>query len=93
MNVEERDRLLSVLGKKWTSKMLLLFVRRNPLFRFNEIQSQLNGISPKVLTIRLLDLEDVGLLRRKVYGRKYSPNIEYKITALGRKVVKMIKKL
>lgn len=36
--------------------------------RFSQLQKSMKGISPKTLSLRLKELEDNGLLERKVYA-------------------------
>ena len=69
---------LEVLGERWT----LLIVRELLMggSRFNELQRGLNLISPTILTKRLNDLTDAGVvLRKKIPGQK---GYEYFLTEI-----------
>jgi len=60
---------MEILGEKWT----LLIIRELLMggTRFNELQRGLSLISPTMLTKRLNDLEDAGLLmRKKIPGQR-----------------------
>ena len=73
--------LLARIGDKWT----LLVVRTlssGPL-RFNAIRRQVSGISQKMLTLTLRNLERDGFVTRKVTPST-PPQVEYALTALGR---------
>lgn len=71
-----------VLGERWT----ILIVRELLMgsTRFNDLQRALSGISPTLLTKRLAQLEDCGLVqRRATLGSQRS---EYHLTAAGREL-------
>lgn len=50
--------------------------------RFSQLQKSMKGISPKTLSLRLKELEDNGLLERKVYA-EVPPRVEYSLTEKG----------
>ncbi|MEE7581686.1 MAG: helix-turn-helix domain-containing protein [Oscillospiraceae bacterium] len=50
--------------------------------RFGELKKSLNGVSQKVLTQNLRDMEENGLISRKVYA-EVPPKVEYSLTDLG----------
>ena len=50
--------------------------------RFGELKKSLNGISQKVLTANLRDMEKDGLLTRKAYA-EVPPRVEYTLTDMG----------
>lgn len=71
---------VGLIGSRW--KLLIL---RNLLmrpWRFNEMQKSLIGISQKVLTSSLRELERDGLIYRKDYCTN-PPRVEYGLTELG----------
>lgn len=70
-----------LLGKKWTG--LLIHVLGTKPARFTTLLEQIPGVSPRLLTERLRDLECRGVVRRDVYPE--SPvRIEYALTEKGR---------
>ncbi len=73
--------IMNLISKKWT--MLIIAVIGNyATLRFNEILRLLPGISPKVLSDRLKELEEAGLIERIVYPET-PPRVEYKLTEEG----------
>ena len=50
--------------------------------RYNELTRNVVGISPKVLTENLRELEEDGILSRKVYP-EVPPRVEYSLTEKG----------
>jgi DNA-binding HxlR family transcriptional regulator len=71
---------LRVIGGKW--KTSLLWELRLRPHRFAELRDRLLGISEKVLTQQLRQMEADGLISRRDYG-EVPPRVEYSITPLG----------
>jgi DNA-binding HxlR family transcriptional regulator len=71
---------LSVIGGKW--KVIILWHLQDGVKRFGELQRQVKGISQKMLTQELRDLEESGLVSRKVYP-VVPPKVEYSLTDTG----------
>jgi DNA-binding HxlR family transcriptional regulator len=76
-------RSLDMVGRKWA----LLIVRDliDGPRRFTEIQQSLRRANPKMITARLRELEDVGIVSRTVYA-EVPPRVEYALTARGREL-------
>ncbi|MDK2834701.1 MAG: hypothetical protein PWP63_1788 [Methanolobus sp.] len=81
---------LDVIGGKW--KPLILWQLREKTLRYNSLQQVLPGISPKMLTKQLKELEDDGLVRRKMYP-EIPPKVEYSLTDFGRTVIPVLEEL
>jgi len=71
---------LQLIGDKW--KILIIRDLLDGTKRFNELKKSLTGITQKVLTSKLRDMEDSGLLTRKIYP-EVPPKVEYSLTNLG----------
>lgn len=71
---------LELIGNKW--KVLIIRDLRNGTKRFGELKRSVTGISQKVLTSNLRDMEEDGLLIRKVFA-EVPPRVEYTMTELG----------
>ena len=71
---------LEIIGGKWKCT-ILWWLRRSPR-RFGELMQLMSGISQKVLTQQLRELEADGLISRKAY-RESPPRVEYALTACG----------
>jgi len=72
---------LDVLGGKWKIKILGQVHYRGPM-RFNDILKDLEGLSSKVLSSQLKELERDGLVVRKSYNET-PPRVEYELTKMG----------
>lgn len=71
---------LTLIGSKW--KVLIVRDLMGGTKRFGEIKNSLTSISQKVLTSQLRDMEERGLVVRKVYP-EVPPKVEYTLTPLG----------
>jgi Predicted transcriptional regulators len=71
--------MLHKLGGKWKC-IILWHVMDRPL-RFTEIRARIPGITQKMLTQQLRDLETDGFLTRKIFAQ-VPPKVEYSATPL-----------
>lgn len=71
---------LTLISDKW--KVLILRDLLMGTKRFGELKKSLGGVSQKVLTSQLRQMEAGGLLTRKVYA-EVPPRVEYTLTELG----------
>lgn len=71
---------LTLIGDKW--KVLILRDLLPGTKRFGELKKSIGHISQKVLTAQLRNMEESGLLNRKVYA-EVPPRVEYSLTELG----------
>ena len=71
---------LSLIGDKW--KVLILRDLLPGTKRFGELKKSIGSVSQKVLTAQLRDMEENGLVNRKVYA-EVPPRVEYALTELG----------
>lgn len=72
---------LGLIDKKW--KILILRELLTGTKRFGELGRGIRGISQKVLTQQLREMESDGLVRRTVYA-EVPLRVEYDLTPLGR---------
>ena len=70
-----------IIGKRWTVLIIREMLRGHK--QFNRFMENIEGISPKVLTERLRELEHLGIVRRKIVS-EYPIKIEYSLTDLGK---------
>ena len=71
--------MLDLIGGKWKC-IVLWWVMDHPR-RFNELRAKIPGVTQKMLTQQLRDLERDGFLTRKVFA-EVPPRVEYSATAL-----------
>lgn len=78
---------MDVIGGKW--KSVILWHLRNRTLRFSQLKRKLNGITQKMLTQQLRELEEDGLINRKVYPQ-VPPKVEYSLTDYGKTIVPVL---
>ena len=71
---------LMLIGDKW--KVLILRDLMHGTMRFGELKKSIGTVSQQVLTAQLRDMEEKGLLNRKVYA-EVPPRVEYTLTETG----------
>lgn len=81
---------LDLIGGKW--KAVILYHLRDQVLRFNELQRRLTGISQRLLTKQLRELEEVGFVSRTVYA-EVPPKVEYRLTKKGETLRPVIRAL
>ena len=82
--------VVSQIGDKWS--LLILFALVDGEDRFNSLKSRIIGISQRMLTQTLRDLEREGYVNRTVYP-EVPVKVEYELTEMGRGIVKPLYQL
>ena len=75
---------LTLISDKW--KVLILRDLMNGTKRFGELKKSIGHVSQKVLTTQLRQMEESGLVDRKVYA-EVPPRVEYTLTEVGYSVM------
>jgi Predicted transcriptional regulators len=70
----------TIVGKWKIAIMLNLF--HNKTMRFSELQHAMPGVTKKMLTAHLRDLEEEGIIKREVFPQ-VPPKVEYSVTEYG----------
>ncbi|EIA08170.1 winged helix-turn-helix transcriptional regulator [Flavobacterium frigoris] len=83
----KRD-ILNHVGNKW-SLFIIHDLGVDGRMRFSKLQQQINGISQKMLTKCLRELERDGLISRSVYP-EVPPRVEYELTHLGKDLLVLV---
>lgn len=74
--------ILDRIADKWVT-LLIGILAQHESRRFNELKRMIGGISQKMLTQTLRDLERDGLVKRTLYP-EIPPRVEYELTPLGK---------
>ena len=83
----ELRELLDRLADKWSLLVVELLGHR--MLRFGELKRQIDGISQRMLTLTLRNLERDGLLTRTVHP-VVPPRVDYELTDLGRTLLEAV---
>jgi len=85
--IEEKDHVcgvaitLELIGGKWKGVIMWHLCRK--VLRFSQLKRRLPGITQKMLTQQLRELERDGLVHREVFA-EVPPRVEYSLTGSGR---------
>jgi DNA-binding HxlR family transcriptional regulator len=76
-----------LLERRW--QLSIIYAALAGALRFNEFAEAVAGISPRMLSERLRDLEGAGLIERTVLPTS-PPTVEYRLTVRGRRLAPVI---
>ncbi|PKK36740.1 transcriptional regulator [Siphonobacter sp. SORGH_AS_0500] len=79
------------IGGKYKGR-ILWYLHLNTIMRYGELRKSLFDVTPKMLTQTLRELEDDGLITRKVY-HEIPPKVEYALTETGGELTPFIEHL
>ena len=77
---EEVRRAADLLERRWT--ISILYASYDGATRFNEFRQALGSVPPATLATRLVELEEAGVLERRVIDSR-PPLVEYRVTTVG----------
>jgi DNA-binding HxlR family transcriptional regulator len=78
--------LLSKIGDKWTIFVVLSLELLGGRARFSELERSIPGISQRMLSLTLKNLERDGLVTRELFP-EVPPRVEYEINDLGKSLL------
>ena len=78
------------LGGKW--KLAIIYNLRNRNLRFGQLANLVDGVSRKVLTEHLRQMEEDKLIVRTVY-KEIPPRVEYGLTQAGKDLMPLFQKI
>ena len=76
------DTTFKLVGKKFTILIVREMMKNNT--RFNQFVNHIEGVNPKILSARLKEMEQSGLIKRMVYSYETPVRTEYILTEKGR---------
>jgi DNA-binding HxlR family transcriptional regulator len=81
-----------LIGKRWSILILAELQRGGKEWkRYSEVKRGLPGITPKMLSMRLRELEKDGLIKRRVEAQSFPISSEYSLTDMGKGLVSVIR--
>ena len=86
------DAAMSVIEGRWKTVIICKLAREGTPLRFNQILAKIPGISPRVLTLQLREMEEDNIIIRNVIS--VSPkNVEYSLSKRGMSLVPILAQL
>jgi DNA-binding HxlR family transcriptional regulator len=84
------DVTMKYIGGKW--KTVVLWYLRKDRKRFSELRRHIPNITEKMLSLQLKDLENDGIIGRKLYA-EVPPKVEYFLTDFGKSLIPMLEEI
>lgn len=78
------------IGGRW--KLLILCKLENGKLRFSELRDQISGITERMLTLQLREMEKEGLLKRTIHAQ-VPPRVDYELTEIAKELIPIWKQL
>jgi len=85
------DVSMSLIGGKW--KTVVLWYLRKEAKRFGELRKHCPQVTERMLAITLKQLEEDGMVNRKVYTQKPPLKVEYSLTEFGKSCIPMLESI
>ena len=76
------------MGGKW-NPLIIYLLDKNTVMRFSELHKQIEGITQKMLTQQLRELEADKIVKRKVYP-EVPPKVEYSLSEKGKTLIPIL---
>ena len=89
MNCGSRQ-VLNLISDRWS--VLIIYALEDKALRYGEVQEIVTGISQKMLTQSLKNLERNGIVKREAFA-EIPPRVEYSLTPLGQTLFEPLKAL
>jgi len=85
---------MNFIAKRWNLLIILeLYKGDKEWKRYSEIKRQLNNITPKILSLRLKELQIEGLIQRREDTTHHPIKSEYKLTSSGNNFIQIIQQI
>lgn len=83
--------VLDVISRKW-SLLIIWILAKHGRLRYNDIAKKLDGVNHNTLSVRLDELEESGMIKRKKFN-EIPPKVEYSLTESGEELSRITKPL
>lgn len=83
---------MGIVGGKWKT-VILYHLMENEKLRYNELRKKMNSVTERTLSLQLKQLQEDGLINRKVYTSKPPLKVEYSLTKLGETLIPLLKSI
>ena len=82
---------MGVIGGKW--KTVILFHLLEETLRYNQLRKLMPSVTERTLSLQLKQLEEDGIVNRRVYYQKPPLKVEYSLTELGKTLTPLIQSI
>ncbi len=82
---------MGIIGGKW--KSVILFYLIDGTLRYNELRKKMSGVTERTLSLQLQQLQEDGVVSRKVYTSKPPLKVEYSLTDFGKTLIPLLQSI
>lgn len=82
---------MGIIGGKW--KTVILYHLMNGKLRYNELRKTMPTVTERTLSIQLQQLQEDGVIERKVYSEKPPLKVEYTLTEFGKTLIPLLQSI
>lgn len=82
---------MGIIGGKW--KSVILFYLIDGTLRYNELRKKMVGVTERTLSLQLQQLQEDGVVNRKVYTSKPPLKVEYSLTDFGKTLIPLLQSI
>jgi len=79
------------IGKRWTLVIILALYKGNGTKRYTELKREISGITSKILSLRLKELEKQGLVKKRIDTSTVPISCYYSLSKIGADFIGIIK--
>lgn len=82
---------MGLIGGKWKT-VILFYLMEGPL-RYNKLRKKMHQVSERTLSLQLQQLQEDGVVKRKVYTSKPPLKVEYALTDFGKTLIPLLQSI
>ncbi|CAL2095946.1 Transcriptional regulator, MarR family; Cinnamoyl ester hydrolase [Tenacibaculum sp. 190524A02b] len=82
---------MGMIGGKW--KTVILFYLMDGTLRYNELRKKMKGVTERTLSLQLQQLQEDGIVIRKVYASKPPLKVEYSLSEFGKTLIPLLRSI
>lgn len=79
---------MDIVGGKW--KAVILYHLKDRELRFSELRKEMHTVTEMTLSLQLKQLEEDGMISRKVFGKKPPIKVTYCLTPFGKTFIPVL---
>ena len=83
---------MGIVGGKWKT-VILFHLMENEKLRYNELRKKMITVTERTLSLQLKQLQEDGIINRKVYTSKPPLKVEYSLTEMGKTLIPLLKSI
>lgn len=85
------EKTIDIISKRWSLSIVLsIYKDNNNSKRYNQIKNDMKKITPKMLSMRLKELENEGIIKKKIDSKNIPIKTFYSLTDSGNDLIKII---